>query len=31
MHLLGFVLYGAEQTVPFGERMFAVRITLPWA
>ena len=27
---LGFVLYDAEQTVPFGERMFAVPISSLW-
>jgi predicted AAA+ superfamily ATPase len=28
---LGVVLYDAEQTVPFGERMFAVPISCLWA
>jgi hypothetical protein len=28
---LGVVLYDAEQTVPFGERMFAVPISYLWA
>jgi hypothetical protein len=28
---LGVVLYDAEQTVPFGERMFAVPIFCLWA
>ena len=28
---LGVVLYDAEQTVPFGERMFAVPISRLWA
>jgi uncharacterized protein len=27
---LGVVLYDAEQTVPFGERMFAVPISCRW-
>ncbi|MGA8438287.1 MAG: hypothetical protein WB762_03805 [Candidatus Sulfotelmatobacter sp.] len=28
---LGIVLYDAEQTVPFGEHMFAVPISCLWA